>query len=160
MTGSTTGTTINPLIVTLLGSLHLVNAAGTGVTPFANYAAFNSWILGASSQNAAYMLSAQLATMELNVYFGLANANEMVQVTDPTLIFNLGLVPNGGGDYYVKLSVLLTAAIAELTAAPYTVGASAHRTYEVAIQTLLNSLNNNQAPIILSAGACPFVTPY
>src|SRR6266567_2731075 len=47
-----------------LGSLNLVNGAGTAFDP-ASYSTFRSWILSATAVNMAYMLSAQLAAMEL-----------------------------------------------------------------------------------------------
>lgn len=159
MTGSANGQAFKPAVSSLLGGLPLVNASGTHVT-FANYTAFRTWILSATSVNAAYMLSAQLATMELNVLLNGVSTSELVQVTDPVLITALGLTANGHGDYYVQLGALLSAAITELAAHPLTVAAGPDRTYEVSLQTLLNSLNNNLAPVILGAGSCPFVTPY
>jgi hypothetical protein len=160
MTGSGTGTTIKPGVVTLLSALHLVNATGASVTPFANYSKFNSWILGATSTNAAYMLSAQLATMELNVYFNPVIGVGMALVTDPVLISRLNIPANPAGDHYISINDLMVAAITELASFPYVLAGNAERPYEVALQTLLNSLNNNLDPIILGPGACAFTTPY
>ena len=74
--GTTTGTGKNLLqgVVTLLDSCHLVNANG-GMHTFSTtngYADFRTWLLGATATNMAYMLSAQLAAMELNVNYGVA----------------------------------------------------------------------------------------
>lgn len=45
----------------------LKKADGTSATPFANYTAFRTWILGATATNMAYMLSAQFAATSLSV---------------------------------------------------------------------------------------------
>ena len=54
-------------LATIINPLPLVNGSGAYVADFANHGAFKSWILGASATNMAYMLSAQLAAMALNV---------------------------------------------------------------------------------------------
>jgi type II secretory pathway component PulJ len=58
----------------MLVALNLRNANGTNFDP-GNYAALKNWLLNATATNMAYMLSAQLATMELNVFNGIANGN-------------------------------------------------------------------------------------
>src|SRR5262249_50283467 len=72
--GTTTGSGKNllPGVVTLLNSFCAVNANGSTHTFFATngYADFRNWLLGATATNMAYMLSAQLAAMELNVNYG------------------------------------------------------------------------------------------
>lgn len=65
-----TGTTLLPSVVTLLNACQLRNADGSLHSFTNNYAAFKTWLLGATATNMAYMLSAQLAALELDVYFG------------------------------------------------------------------------------------------
>ena len=70
-----TGTTLLPAVVTLLNSCQLVNANGT-VHTFTNiYSAFRTWLLGATATNMAYMLSAQLAALKLDVNYGFVDGN-------------------------------------------------------------------------------------
>jgi hypothetical protein len=64
-----TGTTLKPEVVTLLNACQLRNANGTVHTFTNTYSAFRTWLLGANATNMAYMLSAQLAALKLNVYF-------------------------------------------------------------------------------------------
>ncbi len=58
-------------------ALNLRNANGTAFDP-ASYAAFRTWILNATATNMAYMLSAQLAAMKLNVLNGFVDGNAMI----------------------------------------------------------------------------------
>jgi hypothetical protein len=77
LTGNSAGNgqTLLPAVVTLLNSCQLVNANGT-IHPFNNqYSAFRTWLLGANATNMAYMLSAQLAALKLNVYAGNVDGN-------------------------------------------------------------------------------------
>src|SRR6266550_4037701 len=70
-----TGTTLLPAVVTLLNSCQMRNANGT-VHVFTNtYSAFRSWLLSATATNMAYMLSAQLAALKLDVNFTFVDGN-------------------------------------------------------------------------------------
>jgi hypothetical protein len=60
-----------------LVALDLRNANGTAFDP-ASYSAFRTWILNATATNMAYMLSAQLAAMKLNVLNGFVNGNALI----------------------------------------------------------------------------------
>jgi hypothetical protein len=60
--------------LTMLVALNLRNANGTNFDP-GNYSALKNWLLSATATNMAYMLSAQLATMELNVFNGFVDGN-------------------------------------------------------------------------------------
>jgi hypothetical protein len=77
--GATTGTgkNLKPGVVSLLNGCQLRNANGTIHTFSATngYADFRSWLLGANATNMAYMLSAQLAALKLNVYNGNVDGN-------------------------------------------------------------------------------------
>ena len=72
LTGNSSGTGTNLLsgVVTLLNSFCARNANGTIHTFTGTYADFRTWLLGANATNMAYMLSAQLATLELDVNYG------------------------------------------------------------------------------------------
>ena len=70
-----TGTTLLPAVVTLLNSCQLVNANGTIHTFTNSYSAFRTWLLGATATNMAYMLSAQLVALKLDVNFGFVDGN-------------------------------------------------------------------------------------
>ncbi len=61
----------------LMVSLNLRNANGAGFDP-SSYAAFRTWLLGAKATNMAYMLSAQLSAMKLNVLNGKVNGGSMI----------------------------------------------------------------------------------
>jgi len=61
----------------LMVSLNLRNADGTAFNP-ASYSAFRTWLLNATATNMAYMLSAQLAAMELNVLNGKVGGGALV----------------------------------------------------------------------------------
>ena len=64
-----TGTTLSLPVVTLLNSGQLRNANGTLHTFTTSYSAFRTWLLGATATNMAYMLSAQLVALKLDVNF-------------------------------------------------------------------------------------------
>ena len=62
----------------LLNGLYLRNAAGTRMNFGCDYNAFKNWLLSATATNMAYMLSAQLEAMELNVEAGFVNGSALV----------------------------------------------------------------------------------
>ena len=62
---------------TLLSGLNLRNPNGSKFNP-ANYTQFRNWLLNGNATNFAYMLSVQLAAMELNVEGGLVGGSALV----------------------------------------------------------------------------------
>ncbi|MFP5374775.1 MAG: hypothetical protein ACLGHW_07740, partial [Gammaproteobacteria bacterium] len=68
------GGTVEPELL-LLRNLNLRNANGTHLNP-TSYSQFRSWLLAATAENMAYMLSAQLAAMALNVEAGFVDAGD------------------------------------------------------------------------------------
>jgi hypothetical protein len=129
---------------TALNALHLRNANGsdrdfTG-TLAQNKTALNSWILSANATNMAYMLSAQLTAMKLNVLHGNVNGDSFA------LCF--------GG----KINDLMAAAEASLTANPNTTASGAARTYQESLKTCLDNLNNNA--LVIPPTPCSFGSPY
>jgi len=80
----------DPAWRTLLNSACLRRADGSAYTvpagTFATaYADFRTWLLGAKATNMAYMLSAQLAAMKLNIAFGSVDGNAFDQCSGKTI---------------------------------------------------------------------------
>jgi hypothetical protein len=133
----------------LLTSLNLVNANGsprdfTG-TLSQNKAALSSWLLSATATNMAYMLSAQLAAMELNVAHGFVSGSALVYV-------------GGSINAFWTVTALMTAANTELGVAPVTVAASADRTLEETYKSALDAGNNNVNFVQAGPSTCPAPT--
>src|SRR5262249_17061012 len=72
------GTDAGASALALLQSLNLRNATGAAFDP-TSYAQFKTWLQGANAQNMAYMLSVQLAAMEMNVLRGFVNGSVPIQ---------------------------------------------------------------------------------
>jgi hypothetical protein len=70
LTGSYTATTLNPAAMAVLNSCSFRNADGSVHSFTTSYADLRKWLLGATATNMAYMLSAQLATLKLDVANG------------------------------------------------------------------------------------------
>jgi hypothetical protein len=64
----------------MLVALNLRNADGTNFNPV-SYTAYRSWLLKAKATNMAYMLSAQLSGMELNVFNGKVSGSSLIYAT-------------------------------------------------------------------------------
>lgn len=134
----------------LLTSLCLRNANGanqdfTG-TAANNKTALNTWLLNATATNMAYMLSAQLAAMELNVAHGFVSGNALVRT---------GGCGNTGFDgSFISINDLMSAANAELCAHPVTTSASPYRAYQECLKNALDDANNNKN--FLESSPCPF----
>jgi hypothetical protein len=135
----------------VLNGLNLVNAIGTHVTftlNAAGYTAFRNWLLSANANNMAYMLSAQLAAMELNVYYskiaGGSGAVIFSGLPVPDCFSGASEVaPNASG--FISLGNLMNDANLELLAAGgnYTVSATTQRSCEAYKKTALDGANNN-----------------
>ena len=111
----------------LLSSLNLRNADGTAFNP-ATYAPFRTWLLSANATNMAYMLSAQLAAMELNVEAAFVSGSAIVW--SPTLDF-------------ITVDDLIAAADTSLGANPNTTAAGPARTEQEQLKNALDAANNN-----------------
>ncbi len=121
--------------LTLLNGLYLRNAAGTRMNFGCDYTAFRNWLLGANATNMAYMLSAQLAAMELNVEAGFVNGGALVYAPGTNSANGLG---------FAKVSDLMSEANAELTLHATALSGDAWRTYQEALKNALDKANNNQ----------------
>jgi hypothetical protein len=115
--------------LTLLTGYNLRNATGDNFDPTL-YPAFRTWILNATATNMAYMLSAQLAAMVLNVEAGFV---------DGTAYY----IPYGG-----TIDALMAAANAAL-ADPngLTLADNPQRAYQETLKNHLDALNNG-APVV------------
>jgi hypothetical protein len=126
---------------TFLTGLCLRNATGGNQdfngTLAANKTALNSWLLSATATNMAYMLSAQLTAMELNVRHNFVNPN--AKVYGGACIANYFPGSNG----FITISVLLTAAENELCLHGNTPSGNQYRAYQECLKTTLDQANNN-----------------
>jgi hypothetical protein len=101
------------------------------------YSDFRTWLLNANAVNMAYMLSAQLAAMELNVNFGSVNGSSLVYA------------PGCGG--FITVNELMDAANSALCN-----GAS--RSEQECLKNALDNANNNKN--FVQPYPCPFTSPY
>jgi hypothetical protein len=129
----------------LLVSLNLRNANGTNFDP-GNYAAFKSWLLSATATNMAYMLSAQLAAMELNVFNGFVNGGSLIYAPGSTSA-------NAAG--FATVNAVMAEANTSLGANGLTVAASATRTYQEVLKNALDKANNNLNFLQPDPAHCP-----
>lgn len=111
----------------LLVSLNLRNADGSNFDP-ASYTQFRTWILSATATNMAYMLSAQLAAMELNVEAGFVSGGSIVYS------------PCAG---FVTINDLMDDANTSLGSYPNTTSPHPERANQECLKSTLDDANNN-----------------
>ena len=131
--------------LTLLNNLYLRNGAGTRMNFACDYTAFRNWLLSASATNMAYMLSAQLAAMELNVEAGFVNGNALVYAPGTNSANSLG---------FATINSLMTEANAELTLHGTALAGDSWRSYQEALKNALDKANNNLT--FVQPTPCPF----
>lgn len=125
-------------------ALNLRNGDGTDFNP-ANYSAFRTWLLGAKATNMAYMLSAQLAAMKLNVLNGFVSGTALVYAPGATSANALG---------FTNVNALMAEANAELGLHGSTLSDSPYRAYQEALKDALDNANNNKT--FVQPTPCPF----
>jgi len=118
----------------LMVSLNLRNASGSTFDP-SSYSAFKSWLGGASASNMAYDLSAQLATMKLNVLNGLVSGSSLVAAPGTT-------GANAAG--FVTVNDLMNEANVELGLHGLVTGGTPFRVYQTALRDGLLNANGNK----------------
>lgn len=128
----------------MLVALNLRNASGNHFDP-ANYASFRTWLLSANATNMAYMLSAQLAAMELNVFNGNVQGNALIYAPGTASANSLG---------FATVNAVMAEANTELGLHGLTVASGAIRTYQEALKNALDRANNNLN--FVQATPCPF----
>jgi hypothetical protein len=132
----------------LSSNLNLVDGKGNAFNP-TTYAAFRTWLLNAKATNMAYMLSAQLAGMELNVRHGFVSASALIYAPGTTSA-------NASG--FAAVGDVMTEANTSLGTNPYTVKAGAVRTYQEALKNALDRANNNLNFVQSGPANCPTPT--
>jgi hypothetical protein len=130
----------------MLSALNLRDGKGNNFDPL-TITQFRSWLLSATATNMAYMLSAQLAAMELNVAHGIVNGD--------ALIFAPG---TGSPTGFATVADIMNAANASLGTYPLTIAASAERTAQEALKNALDNGNNNLNFVQGSPATCPVPT--
>ena len=129
-----------------LSGLNLRNGTGVAFDP-ATYAAFRTWLLNGTAVNMAYMLSVQMAAMELNVYNGFVNG--------AGLIYAPGA--NNAVNGFLTVNALMAEANTELGVHGSTPDGSPYRSYQESLKNALDNGNNNLN--FVQATACPFSFP-
>jgi hypothetical protein len=128
-----------------LVALNLRNATGANFDP-SSYGQFKNWLLNATSTNMAYMLSAQLAGMVLNVRHGFVSSSALIYAPGTSSA-------NGAG--FATVGAIINEANAELGLHGYTVALNATRTYQEALKNALDKANNNLNFLQPGPGSCP-----
>jgi hypothetical protein len=125
----------------VLTGINLVDANGNYINPSTmGYCNFRKWLLGATSTNSAYMLSAQLAAMKLNVYFGYVSASSLIYAPGTNSANPAGFATVGD---------VMAEAIDSLSKNPYVVVGKllnnnvSLKTYQTTVKDALDNANNN-----------------
>lgn len=124
----------------LMVSLNLRNANGSIFDPV-DYSSFRTWLLNAKATNMAYMLSAQLAAMELNVLNGKVSGSSMIfagKAPDNCSVSGL----NAKG--FISINNLMNAANSSLGSNGYTVASSDIRNCQDFMKNALDDANNDR----------------
>ena len=132
----------------LLSSLNLCNGDGSDFNPTVK-TQIPPWLLSANAVNSAYMLSAQLAAMELNVSVGFVNGNAYIYAPGTTSANPLG---------YATVNAVMAEANTELGLHPIcttTVNAG-FRDYQLALKTALDNANQDASTTFI----LPPIPPY
>jgi len=136
-----TGTTLLPAVVTLLNSCQMRNANGTVHTFTSQYAPFRTWLLSATATNMAYMLSAQLAALKLDVNFNFVDGNAYDLCSSMTV--------NG----------LIQTACDQLAMDGNTVSGNPTRLAQEMLKNCIDAINNNGAVVPVTPCPHTFASP-
>ncbi|MGA9162782.1 MAG: hypothetical protein WB297_18210 [Actinomycetota bacterium] len=128
----------------LLSGLNLRNANGTAFNP-TSYSQFKTWLLGATATNMSYMLSAQLASMALNVEAGFVDENSLVYAPG---------VPGANALGFISVGELMDEANTELGLDGITLVGDPERANQEAKKNALDKANNNMT--FVQTTACTF----
>jgi hypothetical protein len=132
----------------LLQGLNLRNEDGSNFDP-TTYAQFRDWLRKARSLNQAYMLSAQLAAMALNVYFGEVDGTQFVYAPD---------VDGANAAGFITVNDLMADADAALAADGITRAGDPNRAEQGDLSAALDAANNNTTFVQASPDDCPTPT--
>ena len=128
-----------------LVSLNLRDGAGNAFDP-GSYSTFRTWLLNATATNMAYMLSAQLAAMELNVLNGKVNGSAIIYAPG-----------TGSPSDFKSVCDVMGLANTELGMHGSVLSGSPYRAYQEALKNALDRANNDQNFVQGSAGQCGVV---
>jgi len=138
----------------LLRNLNLRDANGAGFNP-TTYPQFRTWLLSATATNMAYMLSAQLAAMELNVEAGFVSGSSLIFAgTAPANCTVPGLSSLG----FIRINNLMNDANTSLGTNGNTRAAGAARTCQEFMKNALDRANNNRNFVQATPATCPVPT--
>jgi hypothetical protein len=129
----------------LLDSKCLSNGSGNDTNFNGNYTAFRNWLLGATATNMSYMLSAQLAAMELNLEAGFVQPGALIYAPGTNSANGLG---------FATVGAVVAEAEAELCAHATAFAGDPNRAYQEALKNALDNANNNMT--FVQATPCPF----
>ncbi len=130
-----------------LSGLNLRNADGSDFNP-TSYTQFRNWLLSASATNMAYMLSAQLSAMELNVRYGKVNGGALIYAPGTNSANALG---------FATVNAVMAEANTELGLHGLTLSDSPYRAYQEALKNALDNANNNKT--FVQSTPCAFSFP-
>lgn len=128
----------------LMVSLNLRKADGTEFNP-KNYSEFRTWLLNATATNMAYMLSAQLAAMELNVLNGFVKEGALIYAPGTISANKLG---------FATVGAVMIEANNELGLHGKALSGDSWRSYQEALKNALDKANNNLT--FVQGEPCPF----
>jgi len=132
----------------------LRNADGSEFNPTTN-AQVKSFLLGATATNMSNMLSAQLATMYLNVAHGFVNGNALIFAGSNPSGCNVPVSGNG----FITINALINDAKTELCAHGLVLSGNPERACQEFKKTALDKANNN-LNFVQGPGACPVPTVF
>jgi hypothetical protein len=134
--------------LTLLDGLNLVNANGSAFNPTTKVQVKN-WLLSANATNMAYMLSAQLTAMELNVADGFVNGGLQVYVGTPPASCPIGVKNSIDASGFLSISTLMSDGNTMLgsTGGNLTLSGAPLRACEEFVKSALDAGNNNIIPV-------------
>jgi hypothetical protein len=135
--------------IAFLNALNLRTANGSDFaitqSGLNGYKQYRTWLLNANSTNMAYMLSAQLSAMELNVRYGSVSGSALIYAPGTTSANSLG---------YASVNAVMNEANTELGVHGLTKDGNQYRTYQEALKNALDKANNNLN--FVRPSPCPF----
>jgi len=138
-----------------LTALNLVTGQGTAQdftgTLTQSKTLLNQFLLGANTTNMANMLSAELATMKLNVVHGFVNGSALVYAPG---LSTCGTVTGLNSLGFISINDLMTATNQSLLDHPLTQAGSPDRACQETLKNALNDANNNKS--FVQSSPCAF----
>lgn len=156
LTGSKTGTSLISAYSTLLNSTLVLRNANGSRASFSSYAALQSWLLNATAANMAYMLSAQLATMELNVATGNVSGTSIIYApgANSANAFGFTTVTNLMNEANLALTSCTDPGTSTLASTCSVLSGNPIRSYMQGLETALDQGNNGNN--FVEPTACSF----